>query len=435
MQRAAPLTRMWWRVACVRSQGKVRPGCVAAFSVEANDSEMLVIVFEIRANSEKEAAATCREAQSAVMKDVGVAPGRVVALKEKTIPKTTSGKIQRRATRAALDAATLKVVFDTAPDGKPDAAAVRASPEVTKKRAAPAEPSEDMEGSVAGLLPGAMALAPEAAMLSLVEQATEQAAAEQQPEYQPVNEAWQKITSLWFSWQKQTPVVEVDMSSKAKDVSAGVSANGSAAQLEVVDALRSVPNRRGSSLKKAQVEVVEGERPSVTTRRVSFGEKRDIEQAVPTDIETGKEAEPEEEAEEEESPRAQAVRAQRNWMRQSVVNIMPLDDPEEDAPLDEPWASAVEKRVINVLVELHSFHNKDEALMITDAAKAKALAEAMFGGAAYVARASNARPLILTAASERCAFTFRSRPQLWLQIERFGVGRHQCARRRRSDCR
>ena len=45
---------------------------------------------------------------------VGVLPARVVAVKERTIPKTTSGKIQRRQTRASLDTPkTLSIVFDS----------------------------------------------------------------------------------------------------------------------------------------------------------------------------------------------------------------------------------------------------------------------------------------------------------------------------------
>ena len=106
---------------------EVRPGCVAAFSVEEGGVEVLVVVFEIRAAAEKSAAAVCRAARAAAASDAGLAPGRVVAVKEKTIPKTTSGKIQRRATRAALEAAALKHVYDTATE-RPSAARALATP-------------------------------------------------------------------------------------------------------------------------------------------------------------------------------------------------------------------------------------------------------------------------------------------------------------------
>ena len=54
-----------------------------------------------------------------VGKTVGILPARVVAVKERSIPKTTSGKIQRRQTKASLDvkggpkAGGLDIVFDS----------------------------------------------------------------------------------------------------------------------------------------------------------------------------------------------------------------------------------------------------------------------------------------------------------------------------------
>jgi hypothetical protein len=91
----------------------VRPGCVAAFSTSetSNDGE-LEVVFEIRTSSEKEAFAVVTAVQLAVARDAGLLPVRVCAIKEKTIPKTTSGKIQRRRTRDALHAGELQVVCD-----------------------------------------------------------------------------------------------------------------------------------------------------------------------------------------------------------------------------------------------------------------------------------------------------------------------------------
>jgi hypothetical protein len=91
----------------------VRPGCVAAFSTSetSNDGE-LEVVFEIRTSSEKEAFDVVTAVQLAVARDAGLLPVRVCAIKEKTIPKTTSGKIQRRRTREALHAGELQVVCD-----------------------------------------------------------------------------------------------------------------------------------------------------------------------------------------------------------------------------------------------------------------------------------------------------------------------------------
>jgi len=104
--------------------GDVRPGCVAAFSVLAADgAEILVIVFELRAAKEDRAAEVCRAALAAVVSDVGIAAGRIVAIKEKTIPKTTSGKIQRRATRESLEKEGLRVILDMTPGTSRAAAA------------------------------------------------------------------------------------------------------------------------------------------------------------------------------------------------------------------------------------------------------------------------------------------------------------------------
>eukprot|EP00953_Heterococcus_sp_UTEX-ZZ885_P017536 9813-Heterococcus_DN1.PRE.1 len=91
----------------------VRPGCVAAFSSDetARDGDV-VVVFELRAGREQQAEAVAAAVRSVVSRETGLAPSRVVAIKEKSIPKTTSGKIRRRTTREALAEGTLKVLFD-----------------------------------------------------------------------------------------------------------------------------------------------------------------------------------------------------------------------------------------------------------------------------------------------------------------------------------
>lgn len=92
---------------------EVRPGCVAAFSVDIGDEETLVVVFEIRSAFTRQAESVVSTATDAVVSCIGIRPRRVVAIVEKTIPKTTSGKIRRRATRDALHAGDLRVVFDS----------------------------------------------------------------------------------------------------------------------------------------------------------------------------------------------------------------------------------------------------------------------------------------------------------------------------------
>lgn len=92
----------------------MRPGSVAAFSVEPEDGEeYAVVVFECYQRFEKEATEAAENARTAVARDVGVRPRRVVIVKEKSIPKTTSGKVRRSATREALLGGQLHVVFDS----------------------------------------------------------------------------------------------------------------------------------------------------------------------------------------------------------------------------------------------------------------------------------------------------------------------------------
>ncbi len=70
------------------------------------------IVFEIRKGAIEEAPEICKLIYTSVYKGMMLKARRVVAIKEKTIPKTTSGKIQRRAIRQALRDSNLQIVHD-----------------------------------------------------------------------------------------------------------------------------------------------------------------------------------------------------------------------------------------------------------------------------------------------------------------------------------
>ncbi|CAM9690750.1 unnamed protein product, partial [Ectocarpus sp. 13 AM-2016] len=131
----------------------VRPGCIAVFS-ETELGGGLEIVMEVRDVSKKNPEAV-REALEAVRRSVisecGLTPSRMVAIKERTIPKTTSGKIQRRKTRTMLHAGDLDVVqelrldpTETVPTADPDIsvrsdreASSTATPVVTSAKRAP----------------------------------------------------------------------------------------------------------------------------------------------------------------------------------------------------------------------------------------------------------------------------------------------------------
>jgi acyl carrier protein len=100
----------------------VRPGCGAAFGVDRQGSESLVVVTEVRDASREDLA----EAAGAIRKDVatalGISPVMVAFISKQTLPKTSSGKVRRRATRDALLDGTLAplAVFEW-PAGMPQA--------------------------------------------------------------------------------------------------------------------------------------------------------------------------------------------------------------------------------------------------------------------------------------------------------------------------
>jgi fatty-acyl-CoA synthase len=74
----------------------VRRGNVVAFSVPGEDSEEVVIVLE----SQREPDQTLLEAvKRQVLMTTGLCPSDVVVLRPSTIPKTSSGKVQRSHTR------------------------------------------------------------------------------------------------------------------------------------------------------------------------------------------------------------------------------------------------------------------------------------------------------------------------------------------------
>ncbi|HKI03097.1 MAG TPA: amino acid adenylation domain-containing protein, partial [Thermoanaerobaculia bacterium] len=96
-----------------RAHPDLRPGCGAAFSVEAGGEERLIVVQEVerRAGEPEEIAAAVR---AAVAREHEAQVQEVVLVRMGTIPKTSSGKIQRHACRAAWQAGDLVVVARSA---------------------------------------------------------------------------------------------------------------------------------------------------------------------------------------------------------------------------------------------------------------------------------------------------------------------------------
>jgi acyl-CoA synthetase (AMP-forming)/AMP-acid ligase II len=99
----------------------IRPGCVAAFAVASVDAtESFVVVAEVRHTflSQGDAVRKCEElvrlVDERIRLDFSHAPLHIVLVKEKTIPKTTSGKIRRKATKAEWEAGRLHVLLQYA---------------------------------------------------------------------------------------------------------------------------------------------------------------------------------------------------------------------------------------------------------------------------------------------------------------------------------
>ncbi len=92
------------------SHRRLRPGCGAVFAVEMEGREQLVVVHEIhrRTNGARDEVFDC--IRRAVSREHDLAVDVIVAIKTGSIPKTSSGKIQRHACRDAWLGGTLRVV-------------------------------------------------------------------------------------------------------------------------------------------------------------------------------------------------------------------------------------------------------------------------------------------------------------------------------------
>ncbi len=89
----------------------VRPGCVAAFSIDEHGSEELVVTCEVKRDKSKaELSKTFAAISEAISAHHDIRVESVALLKAKSIPKTSSGKIQRHAAKDMF----LKGTLDTA---------------------------------------------------------------------------------------------------------------------------------------------------------------------------------------------------------------------------------------------------------------------------------------------------------------------------------
>jgi 8-amino-7-oxononanoate synthase len=98
-------------LAAERSHPSLRPGHAAAFALSGEGRETLAIALEVtRHHRESEHEAVISAVRRALADREGVLPDVVVLVRQNGIPRTSSGKVQRRATRAALLDGTLDVV-------------------------------------------------------------------------------------------------------------------------------------------------------------------------------------------------------------------------------------------------------------------------------------------------------------------------------------
>ncbi len=101
----------------------LRPGATAAYGVAGDatghGTEDVVVVQEIARGATGDHAELCEAIRRAVHAEHALPVSRVVLIAPGSIPKTSSGKIQRGATRTALDAGELPVIHDGRPPVAP----------------------------------------------------------------------------------------------------------------------------------------------------------------------------------------------------------------------------------------------------------------------------------------------------------------------------
>jgi acyl carrier protein len=90
----------------------LRPGCGAALPVERDGEERLVLVNEVDRQRLEDADAALVAVTGAILRQHGVQPDAVVLIERGSLPKTSSGKQRRHATRQRLLAGDLPIVAE-----------------------------------------------------------------------------------------------------------------------------------------------------------------------------------------------------------------------------------------------------------------------------------------------------------------------------------
>lgn len=96
----------------------LRPNSVAAFSIDVNNKEQLVVVQEARAKNNVNWNEVIKDIRKAISEEHNLQVYDVVLIKPKTIFKTSSGKIRRRATKHAYLTGQLDIIARLKLNGK-----------------------------------------------------------------------------------------------------------------------------------------------------------------------------------------------------------------------------------------------------------------------------------------------------------------------------
>lgn len=86
-------------------------GCTAAFAIDRDDSEKVTIVLEFRSVPGLAPEEVAIGVADAVERYEGIRPDQVVVVAPRSIPKTTSGKIQRAECRSLLEQGKLRIKY------------------------------------------------------------------------------------------------------------------------------------------------------------------------------------------------------------------------------------------------------------------------------------------------------------------------------------
>ncbi|MGL4512959.1 MAG: aminotransferase class I/II-fold pyridoxal phosphate-dependent enzyme [Lacipirellulaceae bacterium] len=110
-----------------KAHDDLRPAAGAAFAVGGEGAEKLVVVHEVVRKRDIDFAEVCAAVRRSLAIEHDVSPQAVVLIKPNSIPKTSSGKIQRHACREAYVAGELAVLAEGRQDGTVSVAARRRS--------------------------------------------------------------------------------------------------------------------------------------------------------------------------------------------------------------------------------------------------------------------------------------------------------------------